>query len=358
MARFIAFYLPQFHPTPENDVWWGPGFTEWTNVARAPKLYRNHYQPKIPADLGFYDLRLSESREAQAELAKTYGVEGFCYWHYWFGNGKRLLQRPFNEVVTCGKPDSPFCLAWANHSWAKKQFDKNGTQEMLMEQTYPGDEDFILHFNTMLPAFKDKRYIKVNGKLLFVVYNPLDDLSLKRFMELWQQMAKENGLEGFYFVGKTDKGRRKKEILDWGYDAVYNDSFMNIHHKLNIVVKVFIEVRKRIWPGPDKYAYKDAVKYMVGESSKDVREIPVISPNWDHTPRSGKNGTLFYDCHPKYFKGLVKRVIGLVRNKPQDEQVVLIKAWNEWGEGNYMEPDLRYGCGMLEALKSAIDEEK
>lgn len=246
MARFIAFYLPQYHPTKENDEWWGAGFTEWTNVVRAKKLYRGHYQPKIPADLGFYDLRLSESREAQARMAREYGIEGFCYWHYWFGNGRRLLQRPFDEVVAYGKPDFPFCLAWANHSWAKKQFDKNGTQEMLMEQTYPGDEDFILHFNTMLPAFKDNRYIKVNGKLLFMVYNPLDNPSLKRFMELWQKMAKENGLEGFYFVGKTDKGRRKKEILDWGYNAVYNDSFMNIHHMLPLYKKVLIELRKRI----------------------------------------------------------------------------------------------------------------
>ena len=358
MARFIAFYLPQYHPTKENDEWWGAGFTEWTNVVRAKKLYRGHYQPKIPADLGFYDLRLSESREAQARMAREYGIEGFCYWHYWFGNGRRLLQRPFDEVVAYGKPDFPFCLAWANHSWAKKQFDKNGTQEMLMEQTYPGDEDFILHFNTMLPAFKDNRYIKVNGKLLFMVYNPLDNPSLKRFMELWQKMAKENGLEGFYFVGKTDKGRRKKEILDWGYNAVYNDSFVNIHHMLPLYKKVLIELRKRIWPGPDKYAYKDAVKYMVGETSKDVCEIPVISPNWDHTPRSGNNGTLFYNCQPQYFKGLVKRVIALVKHKPKEEQVVLIKAWNEWGEGNYMEPDLKYGRGMLEALKAGIEESK
>ena len=352
MARFIAFYLPQYHPTPENDEWWGKGFTEWTNVARAERLYKGHYQPKVPGELGFYDLRMSEAREAQAQLAKEYGVEGFCYWHYWFGNGKRLLQRPFDEVVASGKPDFPFCLAWANHSWAKKQFDKNGTQELLMEQTYPGEEDYILHFNTMLPAFKDKRYIKVDGKCLFAVYNPLADDSIHRVMlPLWQWLAKENGLEGFYFVGKSDKGRLRKEILEAGYDAVYNDAVHNIHHQLPLWRKILIEIGQRYFHRPQIYQYKDAVKYMVGEEERAENAIPVIAPNWDHTPRSGNRGILFHDCKPKYFGELVRHTIETVKDKEPEHQVVFIKAWNEWGEGNYMEPDLKYGRGYLEMLK-------
>lgn len=358
MARFIAFYLPQYHPTPENNKWWGEGFTEWTNVARAQKLYRGHYQPKIPKDLGFYDLRLPESRIAQAELAKEYGVEAFCYWHYWFGNGKRLLQRPFDEVVKSGQPDFPFCLAWANHSWAKKQFDKNGTQEMLMEQTYPDEQDFIDHFYTMLPAFKDKRYVKVDGKLLFVVYNPLDKPILKQFLEIWQKLAKENGLNGFYFVGKSDKGRQRQEILDFGYDAVYNDSVLNVHHHQTLFYKILLELRARFLNYPKIFKYKDAIKYMFSDAEKAENAIPVIAPNWDHTPRSGSRGILLHDCQPKYFKQLVKNVLKLVKDKPKEKQIVFIKAWNEWGEGNYMEPDLKYGRGMLEALKEAIQEEK
>lgn len=358
MARFIAFYLPQYHPTPENNKWWGEGFTEWTNVARAQKLYRGHYQPKIPKDLGFYDLRLPESRIAQAKLAKEYGVEAFCYWHYWFGNGKRLLQRPFDEVVKSGQPDFPFCLAWANHSWAKKQFDKNGTQEILMEQTYPGKQDFIDHFYTMLPAFKDKRYVKVDGKLLFVVYNPLDSPMLKQFLYIWQKLAKENSLEGFYFIGKSDKGRLRKEILDFGYDAVYNDSVLNVHHHQNLFYKIFLEFRARFLNYPKIFKYKDAIKYMFSDAEKAENAIPVIAPNWDHTPRSGSRGILLHDCQPKYFKQLVKNVLKQVKDKPKEKQIVFIKAWNEWGEGNYMEPDLKYGRGMLEALKEAIQEEK
>ena len=167
-VRVIAFYLPQYHPTAENDQWWGKGFTEWTNVGKARPLFHGHYQPRVPADLGYYDLRVPETRIEQAEMAEKYGVEGFCYWHYWFGNGRQLLQRPFQEVLASGKPDFPFCLSWANHSWEDKQFSKEGTHRVLMEQLYPGEADETAHFNTLLPAFKDHRYICVDGKPVFI----------------------------------------------------------------------------------------------------------------------------------------------------------------------------------------------
>ena len=159
-VRVIAFYLPQFYPTPENDEWWEPGFTEWTNVARAKPLFRGHNQPRIPRDLGFYDLRVPETREKQAQLAREASIEGFCYWHYWFGNGKRLLANVFREVVETGKPDFPFCLCWANHSWYQKTWDPNKPNKLLIEQTYPGVNDSEAHFYEMLPAFKDKRYMR------------------------------------------------------------------------------------------------------------------------------------------------------------------------------------------------------
>ena len=174
-ARVLAYYLPQFHPVPENDKFWGPGFTEWTNVAKAKPLFRGHYQPRIPADLGFYDLRLPEVREQQAQLAREAGIEGFCYWHYWFGNGRQLLQRPFNEVLASGKPDFPFCLAWANHDWSTKSWQRGkgkvDSSVMIEKQLYPGDEDYIHHFNYVLPAFRDHRYITVDGKPLFLIFD-------------------------------------------------------------------------------------------------------------------------------------------------------------------------------------------
>ena len=167
-VRAIAFYLPQFYPTPENDEWWAPGFTEWTNVGKAKPLFHGHYQPRVPADLGYYDLRVPETREMQAQLAKEAGLEGFCYWHYWF-NGRRLLDRVFREVVESGTPDFPFCLCWANHSWYAKTWNSNSPDRLLIEQTYGGVEDFTAHFNAMLPAFKDEKYIKVDGKPVFGV---------------------------------------------------------------------------------------------------------------------------------------------------------------------------------------------
>lgn len=170
-ARLLALYLPQFHPIPENDLWWGKGFTEWTNVGKAQRYFRNHYQPRVPADLGYYDLRVAETRQAQADMAREYGVEGFVYWHYWFGNGKRLLERPFNEVLACGEPDFPFALAWANESW--RGFAHGITnRNMLIEQLYGGVEDYTAHFRAVLPAFRDHRYITVDGKPLFMIYKP------------------------------------------------------------------------------------------------------------------------------------------------------------------------------------------
>src|SRR5688572_6814364 len=219
-VRIIAAYLPQFHPIPENDLWWGKGFTEWTNVGKAKPLFHGHYQPRVPADLGYYDLRLPEVRQQQADLAREYGIEGFCYWHYWFGNGKRLLERPFNEVVASGKPDFPFCLSWANHSWQDKQFSKEGTERMLIEQKYGGEEDYLQHFYALLPAFQDKRYIRVDDKPLFQIYVPLKFPDVDKFITCWQNEARKNGLKGFHFVGHTHLEADYEPIIKKGFDAI------------------------------------------------------------------------------------------------------------------------------------------
>ena len=199
-ARLIAFYLPQFHPIPENDLWWGAGFTEWTNVAKAKPLFQRHYQPRSPADLGYYDLRVPEVRVAQAKLARDAGIEGFCYWHYWFA-GKRLLERPFNEVLNSGEPDYPFCLGWANESWSG--IWHGAPNRILMEQTYPGTQDYERHFYAVLDAFQDARYIRVRNKPLFVIYRPLEIPKCSAFLEQWQTLASKNGLDGIHFVAHT-----------------------------------------------------------------------------------------------------------------------------------------------------------
>ena len=200
-ARVIAFYLPQFHPIPENDEWWGKGFTEWTNVGKAKPLFKGHYQPRVPADLGYYDLRLPEVREAQAEMAREAGIEGFCYWHYWFGNGKMLLERPFQEVLQSGNPNFPFCLGWANHSWKTGTWKRDGSNHMIVEQKYLGEGDYRKHFEYVLSAFQDKRYITIDGKPIFVIFDPYD--LPKDFIRLWRQFAVEYGLSGIHFVAYT-----------------------------------------------------------------------------------------------------------------------------------------------------------
>lgn len=354
--RAIAFYLPQFHPTKENDEWWGKGFTEWTNVAKARPLFKGHYQPHIPADLGFYDLRLSESREAQAELAKKYGIEGFCYWHYWFGNGKRLLERPFNEVLNSGKPDFPFCLAWANHSWMKKLWDPKATfkDKLLMEQTYPGDDDIIAHFYTVLPAFKDKRYIKVNDCPLFLIYAPLDYKEVSHFISMWRDLAIRNGLKGIYFVGQGSMANRKK-ILNLGFDAFNDATVFGVKEKQSSLCLFIRKIIARLFNYPITYHYSNAMKYWAHPEAKEIDTIPTIIPNWDHSPRSGAKGIILTDATPKLFQKHVEEIVNLIKNKKEEERIVFIKSWNEWGEGNHLEPDLKYGCGHLEALKRGIE---
>lgn len=353
--QVIALYLPQYHPTPHNDEWWGKGFTEWTNVAKAKPLFRGHEQPKIPADLGFYDLRLPEIREQQAELAREAGIDGFCYYEYWFGNGHEELERPFREIVETGKPDFPFCLCWANESWYKKFWNNDGAvvdKKVLAEQTYPGDEDIVAHFYARLKAFQDSRYVKVKGKLLYMIYKPLDDTEVQRFMKIWQRLAKEHGLPGFYFAAFTFLADKEgEEILSKGFDAVV--SCRNNCDKIHNLSWAFRKAKSILLHRPRIKSYKEIWPKLISNLERtDNRYIPVIMPNWDHTPRSGINGDLFVGSTPKEFEKHCADVLTAVRKK--ENRLVFIKSWNEWGEGNYMEPDLRYGKGFIQALHAAL----
>jgi len=357
-ARVIAFYLPQYHPIPENDVWWGKGFTEWTNVGKAKQFFKGHYQPRVPADLGYYDLRVPETRKAQADMAREYGVEGFCYWHYWFGNGKRLIERPFNEVLASGEPDFPFCLAWANETW--KGFDHGlKNRNTLIDQLYPGVDDYCAHFNAVLPAFKDKRYITVDGKPLFMIYKPLADAEVKVFMNTWRKLAKENGLNGIYFVGHHNDLRNKfVDIAMSGVDAVNTTRLNNyiINHR-SFFNKVYTRLSKVFLGAAAAYAYsyeKMSKYFIVHEEDKQENVFPSIIPGWDHTARSGKEGLVMTNSTPVFFEAHVKETINLVQSKEPEHRIVFIKSWNEWAEGNYMEPDLKWGKKYLEVLKKQV----
>jgi len=358
-VRILATYLPQFHPIPENDAWWGKGFTEWTNVGKAKPLFRGHYQPRVPADLGYYDLRLPEVRQQQADLAKEYGVEGFCYWHYWFGNGKRLLEMPFNEVLNSGKPDFPFCLSWANHSWQDKQFSKEGTDRLLIEQTYGGEGDYIAHFYALLPAFKDKRYIRVDDKPLFQIYLPLKFPEVEKFICCWQGEAKKNGFEGIHFVGHTLKEEDSDAILQKGFEAINIVRLYHFYkHKYSLPERAYMKMRRLWLKTGGIFNYEKLARYFSDKNDARENWYPTIIPNWDHSPRSGRRGNIFINSNPVAFKKHVKQVLETVKEKKPDHRIIFLKSWNEWAEGNYIEPDLKFGRGYLEALKSAIDELK
>ncbi|KIC03413.1 lipopolysaccharide biosynthesis protein [Flavobacterium sp. JRM] len=353
-ARVLAFYLPQYHPIPENDEWWGKGFTEWTNVGKAKKFFKGHYQPRVPADLGYYDLRVSEARKAQADMAKEYGVEGFCYWHYWFGNGKRLIERPFNEVLASGEPDFPFCLAWANETW--KGFAHGLTnRNVLIEQLYLGEDDHIAHFNEVLPAFKDKRYITVEGKPLFYIYQPFKLPNTQLFMELWQKLAKENGLEGIYFVANHDEPASYQSVIDLGFDAVHlNRMFAFGKKNKTILIKLYLFLKRKILNISNVFNYKDVYSSFIGEEDSKTNVFPTIIPGWDHTPRSGLKGLVYHNSTPDLFGKHLKEAIEITKNKEAEKNIIFLKSWNEWAEGNYMEPDLRWGKKYLEEFKKHI----
>lgn len=376
-ARVIAFYLPQYYPVKENDEMWGKGFTEWRNVAKATPLFRGHYQPQLPADLGFYDLRIPEVREEQAELAREAGIEGFCYWHYWFGNGRRILEMPFHEVLTSGKPDYPFCLGWANHSWTNKtwqKLDRFQKDTTFIEQLYPGEDDYIDHFNTVLPAFKDPRYITVDGKPLFLIFagDRIPDAS--NFIKIWNELAIQNGLKGIYFVARVDStgkispkntkndmisntGARYDVLKKLGYDAISSSTMKQADIMTKgyyTKMKNLLLARYSLQLGCDKYDYAKIIEHLYYPEDRRVDVFPQLVPRWDKTPRKGRDAEIYYNSTPELFKKSIGYALDTIKDKPDDKKILFLFAWNEWGEGAYMEPDLKYGHGYLNALREMI----
>ena len=317
-ARLIAFYLPQFHPIPENDAWWGKGFTEWANVAKAKPLFRGHYQPRIPTDLGYYDLRVPEVREAQAELARNAGIEGFCYYHYWFG-GKRLLERQFTEVVATGKPGFPFCLCWANQTWSG--IWHGNPDRALMEQTYPGTEDNRRHFLALRQAFLDNRYLRFEGRPIFLIYRATEHPDVTGFIREWQELAIESGLPGIHFVAYLSPEESAWDFRARGFDGCTVVSSLRVFHlalshmiprqngnPLQVLASISTRgygdafkglTRDWMWRryrrllgqfGLYVRQYRHALPHLLYGCSDHPGVYPAITPNWDNTPRSHTRG--------------------------------------------------------------------
>lgn len=363
--RPIAFYLPQYHPIPENNEWWGSGFTEWTNVALARPLFRGHYQPHIPGQLGFYDLRNPESREEQAALARAYGVAGFCYYHYWFA-GRRILERPLTEALASGKPDFPLCVCWANETWTGVWH--GAPKRILIEQTYPGDDDTRRHFDTLLPVFLDKRYMEFCGKKIFIIYRPENLPNPERTLTLWRILAQKNNI-ALHIVGTSadvewrpeNDGFDAKILLpniNWRGWASWNRPLARIKQEIQIrrgVPKLYqqSEVNER---------YLDTFRSNRAAMGNGV--YPCLTHAWDNTPRSGINGVTFLGSTPEKYDELIAKTLRVMRetmssdskNEERSAQIykdtpIFLRAWNEWAEGNHLEPDRKYGTAYLDVIK-------
>lgn len=343
--KIIAHYLPQYHPIPENDEWWGKGFTEWTNVAKAKPLYKGHVQPRLPKDLGFYDLRLPETREQQAKMAKDAGITGFCYWHYWFGNGKRILERPFNEVLESKSPALPFCLGWANETWSGIWHGDD--KRILMEQQYLGEKDQDLHFQFLLKAFKDERYIKVNNKPLLYIYRPQNIPNTKEYLSYWNKQAIDHGLAGIHFVASKYYESYQEDGFNAFVDSLPFIPFLKTTLKNRIL--------RKISNVPMVKSYQDFVFSQHFKRTLQNDEYPSILPGWDNTPRSGTKGIVYENATPQLFKKHLEIILKQVKEQGKDD-IIFLKSWNEWAEGNVLEPDQIYGSQFLDVLKEVLSE--
>jgi len=355
--RLIAFYFPQYHPIPENNIWWGPGFTEWRNVVRARPLFPGHYQPHLPADLGFYDLRLSETRTAQAELARAYGIHGYCYYHYWF-HGRRLLERPFAEVLASGQPDFPFCLCWANENWTRAWDGQ--TRHMLMEQSY-SEEDDANHLRWLATAFRDPRYIRVEGKPLFLVYRTLGLPSPLRTATRWREEARKLGVGELFLCRVESFPDERGDPGALGFDAAveFQPDWVALDRSLSPGIAWLLSrglSALKIGYRMDKiYYYAAVVERMLSKEPSPYRRFPCVTPSWDNSSRRKRGATILHNATPELYERWLRGVLRRAAAEAGAGPVVFVNAWNEWAEGNHLEPDLRFGRGYLEATRRAVE---
>lgn len=358
----IALYLPQYHPIPENDLWWGEGFTEWTNVRKATPQFSGHYQPHIPRELGYYDLRQLSVMEAQAELAKAHGVYGFCYYHYWF-NGKLLLQQPLEQMLAAKKPNMPFCLCWANENWSRRWDGRE--QDLLMKQHYSADDDRE-HIRYLIRYFRDDRYIKIHGKPVLIMYRPELHPTIKNAAEVWREEVRRAGFDGLYLIN-VENFTNGVNPDAYGFDAAmefapdfrchgpkYLKRFpasyliMKFLHKLGLCKSGFFDNQV--------YSYDALVENMLKKAPATYKQFRTVCPSWDNSARRKQNATIFHGATPQEFEEWVRKIACYTAERfESDEQFLFVNAWNEWGEGCHLEPDQRFGLDFLQALKNGLD---
>ncbi len=356
--RPIAFVLPQFHPIPENDAWWGKGFTEWTNVTKAIPFFEGHYQPHLPADLGFYDLRLAQARTVQAKLAKDHEIYGFCYYHYWF-NGKRLLDQPLDGMLKQRDLDMPFMFCWANENWTRRWDGKD--HEILIKQDYSSEDD-IAHMRWLCEeVFPDSRYIRIDDKPVFMVYRHNLFPDIKRTLELWRDIAiNEFGYKGLYLmVAESFNDQTSPESI--GFDAAVEFS---PHAVIKNKIKRPTQGRnlfQQLFNSNINHSEIDFRDFKLGVEQAVNREVPdyklyrSVTPAWDNTPRKGEKGVVALGSSPDLYEYWLKEMVSTFTPFSKEENFIFINAMNEWAEGNHLEPCVKYGKAYLEATKRALD---
>ena len=358
-CRLLAMYLPQFHPIPENDAWWGKGFTEWTNVTRSRPKFRGHYQPHLPADLGYYDLRIPEVRELQAELARSHGISGFCYYHYWF-NGKRLLERPLAEVLNSGKPDFPFCICWANENWTRLW--DGCEQEMLIGQDYSADDD-RKHIRSLLPLFADARYVRVDGKPLFTVYRSSHLPDAARSTDIWREEALKAGVGELYLCRfETKDDMISPDPRSLGFDAAieFAPDWRRSGGQDLAGWKAKALAGMGLLPKPYQenrfFDYRAIAKHMMQRETPAYPLMRGVTPGFDNSARRKTAAMIIRHATPQAYGEWLRFAIDWTeRHHTGDQRLVFVNAWNEWAEGNHLEPDMKDGSAYLEATRAATE---
>lgn len=360
--KIIAFYLPQFHTFPENEQWWGQGFTEWCNVKNAVPVFPGHIQPRIPLNYNYYNLLSSETMRWQVKLAKEYGIYGFCYYHYWF-NGKMLMEKPMEHMLADKSIDFPFCISWANEDWTRAWAQKN--KEVLIQQAYGDESEWKSHFEYLLQFFRDERYIKDAGRPVIVIYKADNIPCLEKMLLKWKEYAKESGFPGLcimYQCATYDHRRdRAGYLFDYGIEYQPNTVRIDQRKTLPMVLKKVNHTISDNLHIPQKlhssisYSYDDTWKRILNMKPRDEKMIPGAYINWDNTPRHKQHGSLDYGYSSEKFKKYLVAQIKRTKEIYQKNYIFLF-AWNEWGEGGYLEPDEQEGYARLRALREALIE--
>jgi lipopolysaccharide biosynthesis protein len=345
--RVIAYYLPQFHPTPENDLWWGKGFTEWTNVTKAEKLFSEHYQPHLPSDFGFYDLRVRETRRDQIRTAKQYGIDGFCYHYYWF-SGKRILNAPVDDMLADPESDMPFCFCWANENWTRR-WDA-AEHEILIAQKYAPDDD-LNFIKDLVPVFKDPRYIRVDGKPFLIVYRPQHLPDPANTARVWREYCREVGIGEIHLCSALTHGN--ENYKQFGFDSgVEFPPHNGRHESINTQVDFFEEFRGYTWQ------FATIAQSFIDRKYEGARVFKTVFPSWDNTARTHNRAVIILNGTPDNYEHWLGRTLDVALDSCQSDPLVFINAWNEWAEGCHLEPDRKYGHRFLEATLRAKQGER